>query len=125
MRGVARLKPVGHCLLCGLSTQNTVLDMYMDVLANRLGMANVSYNTLKIELNRYSLKAQGLLGRRCSTPMLSGYWEQNPLSMKEESQLIFSSSLDGTLLTIPRSPVYDGSHLALLQMSRWLKDKIY
>lgn len=125
LRGVACLKPVVHYLLCGLSAQKNLPDMYMDVLASRLGMVHAADNTLKIELNRYSLKTQGVLGRRCSTPMFSGYWEQDPLSPKEESQLIVSSSLDGTLLTLPRSPVYEGSHQALLQMIRWLKDKTY
>ncbi|USS96831.1 alpha/beta hydrolase [Serratia symbiotica] len=38
----------------------------MDVLASRLGMVHAADNTLKIELSRYSLKAQGVLGRRCS-----------------------------------------------------------
>ena len=33
----------------------------MDVLASRMGMANASDNVLKVELNSYSLKMQGLL----------------------------------------------------------------
>lgn len=124
LRGVACLGPVVHRLLCDSSTQKNVPNMYMDVLANRIGMANASDNVLKVELNSYSLKTQGLLGRRCPTPMLSGFWECDPLSPKEESQLIASSSLQGKLLAIPRSPVYDGFQKALLHMSSWLKDKM-
>lgn len=125
LRGVACLGPVVHRLLCDGSTQKNVPDMYMDVLASRMGMANASDNVLKVELNSYSLKTQGLLGRRCPTPMLSSFWECDPLSPKEESQLIASSSLHGKLLAIPHSPVYNGFHKTLLQISIWLKDKMY
>jgi fermentation-respiration switch protein FrsA (DUF1100 family) len=38
--------------------------MYLDVLASRLGMHDASDEALRVELNRYSLKTQGLLGRR-------------------------------------------------------------
>jgi esterase FrsA len=124
LRGVACLGPVVHRLLCDSSTQKYVPDMYMDVLASRMGMANASDHVLKVELNSYSLKTQGLLGRRCPTPMLAGYWEQDPLSPKEESQLIVSSSMDGKLIAIPRKPVYSSFHKALLQMSHWMKDKM-
>ncbi len=37
--------------------------MYLDVLASRLGMHDASDEALRVELNRYSLKVQGLLGR--------------------------------------------------------------
>lgn len=124
LRGVACLGPVVHSILYEARNQQRVPDMYMDVLASRMGMAAASDQALKMELNRYSLKMQGLLGRRCPTPMLSGYWEQDALSPKEESQLIASSSLDGKLLAIPRSPVYRSFHQALLQISGWLSDKM-
>ena len=51
-----------HRLLCDSSTQLNVPDMYMDVLASRMGMANASDNVLKVELNSYSLKMQGCWG---------------------------------------------------------------
>ncbi|AML59869.1 Fermentation/respiration switch protein [Serratia rubidaea] len=124
LRGVACLGPVVHGVLCDARNQQQVPDMYMDVLASRMGMADASDHVLKMELNRYSLKMQGLLGRRCYTPMLSGFWEQDPLSSKAESQLIVSSSLDGKLLAIPRAPIYRSFHQALQQMSRWLHDKM-
>ena len=89
-----------------------------------MGMANASDSVLKTELNRYSLKTQGLLGRRCPTPMLAAYWDDDPLSPKEESQLIASSSLNGKLLAIPRTPVYQSFHQSLLQICDWLRDKM-
>jgi esterase FrsA len=43
-------------------------------------MHDASDEALRVELNRYSLKTQGLLGRRCPTPMLSGFWKNDPFS---------------------------------------------
>lgn len=124
LRSVACVGPVVHSLLCEVKSQEHVPDMYMDVLASRMGMSNASDSVLKTELNRYSLKTQGLLGRRCPTPMLAAYWESDPLSPKEESQLIVSSSLNGKLISIPRTPVYQSFHKSLLQICDWLKDKM-
>jgi esterase FrsA len=70
----ARLKAVAclgvvHALLANPLQQGRVPEMYLDVLASRLGMHDASDESLYVELNRYSLKTQGLLGRRCPTPM--------------------------------------------------------
>ncbi|MFZ1873720.1 MAG: esterase FrsA [Chania sp.] len=124
LRGVACVGALVHSLLCEARCQELVPDMYMDVLASRMGMSNASDSVLKTELNRYSLKTQGLLGRRCPTPMLAAYWDGDPLSPKAEAQLIASSSLDGKLIAIPRSPVYESFHKSLLEICNWLKDKM-
>lgn len=124
LRAVACVGPMVHNVLCQVQCQDHVPDMYMDVLASRMGMSNASDVALKMELNRYSLKIQGLLGRRCPTPMLSAYWDGDPLSPKEESQLIVSSSLKGKLIRIPRSPAYESFHKSLLRICDWLKDKM-
>ncbi|AKA39426.1 esterase FrsA [Yersinia ruckeri] len=124
LRGIACIGPIVHHLLCDSKSQNRVPDMYMDVLASRLGMADASDASLKVELNRFSLKTQGLLGRRCHVPMLAEYWENDPFSPKEDAKLIVSSSIDGKLLSIPSKPVYDSFHRALLQTCDWLKDKM-
>lgn len=58
--------------------------MYMDVIASRLGMFDASDSALRVELSRFSLKTQGLLGRRCPLPMLSGYWKNDMFSPPEE-----------------------------------------
>ncbi|SUG49238.1 fermentation/respiration switch protein [Salmonella enterica subsp. arizonae] len=65
MKAVACLGPVVHALLSDPQRQSTVPEMYLDVLASRLGMHDASDEALRVELNRYSLKVQGLLGRRC------------------------------------------------------------
>ncbi|EPU4968953.1 esterase FrsA, partial [Citrobacter freundii] len=74
LKAVACLGPVVHSLLSDPQRQASVPEMYLDVLASRLGMHDASDEALRVELNRYSLKVQGLLGRRCPTPMLSGFW---------------------------------------------------
>lgn len=101
LKAVACLGPVVHVLLSDPQRQSTVPEMYLDVLASRLGMHDASDEALRVELNRYSLKVQGLLGRRCPTPMLSGFWKNDPFSPEEESRLITTSSSDGKLIEIP------------------------
>ncbi|HEB5885863.1 TPA: esterase FrsA, partial [Yersinia enterocolitica] len=78
VRAVACLGPIVHHLLCNADSQRKMPDMYMDVMASRLGMADAADEILRAEMNRYSLKTQGLLGRRCQTPMLAGFWENDP-----------------------------------------------
>ncbi|WP_058912002.1 esterase FrsA [Entomohabitans teleogrylli] len=121
LRAVACLGPVVHSLLNDPLQQGRVPEMYLDVLASRLGMTDASDNALRVELNRYSLKTQGLLGRRCPTPMLSGYWANDPFSPEAESRLITSSSSDGKLLSIPFQPVYKNFDKALNEIASWLK----
>lgn len=120
LRGVACLGPVVHALLTDPVRQDKAPDMYMDVLASRMGMARASDAALKVELSRYSLKTQGLLGRRCPTPMLAGFWDNDPFSPKEEAALIASSSQSGAVLRIKPAPVYDNFHRALLEIRDWL-----
>lgn len=124
LRAVACLGPVVHALLTEPERQAQVPDMSIDVLANRLGMNNVSDSNLSIELNRYSLKTQGLLGRRCPTPMLSGFWTGDIFSPEEESKLIVSSSVDGKLLPIPSRPVYKNFDKALTNIVGWINQRL-
>ncbi|MFP1763823.1 esterase FrsA [Lonsdalea quercina] len=120
LKAVACLGPVVHSLLAGAVRQQDVPDMYMDILASRLGMPSSTDAALKAEMGRYSLKTQGLLGRRCPTAMLSAYWKDDVLSPKEESELIVNSSSQGKLLEVKASPVYESFHLCLQQISHWL-----
>lgn len=124
LRAVACLGPIVHSLLTDAQRQNALPDMYMDVLASRLGMSAADDSSLRIELNRYSLKTQGLLGRRTPTPMLSGYWENDPFSPAEDSRLIVSSSADGKLLPVTFSPVLKNFDNALQQICDWLEQRL-
>lgn len=98
--------------------------MSMDMLASRLGMATASDSALRTELNRYSLKTQGLLGRRTPTPMLSGYWQNNLFSPEEESKLIANSSSDGKALLIPVKPMMASFDKALNEICDWLEKRL-
>lgn len=124
LRGVACLGPMVHSLLTESQRQDRVPEMYMDMLASRLGMANASTSALRTELGRYSLKMQGLLGRRTPVPMLSGFWQNDPFSPEEDSRLIARSSVDGQLLPITFSPVMKNFDLALQQMGDWIEKRL-
>ncbi|QCR36976.1 esterase FrsA [Nissabacter sp. SGAir0207] len=124
LRAVACLGPLVHELMSNRACQEAAPDMYMDVLASRMGMSNASDAALRIEMGRYSLKTQGLLGRHCPTPMLSGYWAHETFSPKEESRLIASSSRSGKLLEIGRKPVYRSFDRALNEVCDWLQGKM-
>ncbi len=123
LKAVACLGPVVHGLLNDPQRQGNVPEMYLDVLASRLGMHDASDEALRVELNRYSLKTQGLLGRRCPTPMLSGYWQNDPFSPEEESRLITSSSAEGKLMSIPFKPVYRNFDKALKEIAGWINHR--
>lgn len=124
LKGVACIGPVVHALLSDPARQRRVPEMYIDVLASRLGMPDASDSALGVELNRYSLKTQGLLGRRCPTPLLSAYWKNDPFSPQEESQLITSSSADSKLLEIPFRPLNHSFDNALNEITRWLAKRL-
>ncbi|ADP11697.1 fermentation/respiration switch protein [Erwinia sp. Ejp617] len=120
LRAVACISPWVHRLLTDRHLQDSVPDMSMDMLASRLGMSGTSDSTLRAELCRFSLKMQGLLGRRLSTPMLSAYWADDPLSAEEESRLIVNSSGAGRLLKITPSPAVTNFDKALRDICDWL-----
>ncbi|STQ58538.1 esterase [Pseudescherichia vulneris] len=124
LKAVACLGPVVHSLLTDSQRLSGVPEMYLDVLASCLGMHDASDEALRVELNRYSLKTQGLLGRRCPTPMLSGFWKNDPFSPEEESRLIASSSADGKLLEIPFKPVYRNFDKSLQEITAWVKHRL-
>jgi len=124
LRAVACLGPIVHSLLSDTRQQDRIPEMYMDMLASRLGMSSTSDSALRIELSRFSLKLQGLLGRRCPVPMLSGYWADDPFSPEEESRLIVNSSTDGRLMQIKPSPSMANFDRGLRDICDWLERKL-
>ncbi|KMW73291.1 fermentation/respiration switch protein [Photorhabdus luminescens subsp. luminescens] len=124
IKGVATLGAIVHEWLNSVERQQNSPSMYLDMFASRLGIYNVDENAFRLELGCYSLKKQGLLGRRCSVPMLAGYWQNDIFSPKEESKLIAMSSVDSKLLAIPTTPVYNSFNKALREISQWLKNKV-
>lgn len=69
------------------------------------------------------VKNPGTAGAPLPTPMLSGFWKDDPFSPEEESRLITSSSADGKLLEIPFNPVYRNFDHALRQIARWINHR--
>ncbi|CAM3335028.1 putative hydrolase with alpha/beta-hydrolase domain [Xenorhabdus nematophila ATCC 19061] len=124
IKGISVVGPIVHELLHDEKRQQKIPSMYIDVLASRLGIYHIDENRLRSELGYYSLKNQGLLGRRCSVPMLSVYWEDDIFSPRKDSKLIAMSSIDGSLKAIPATSIYGGFNKALHEISVWLKDKV-
>ncbi|MFY3771473.1 hypothetical protein AHYW_000970 [Providencia manganoxydans] len=124
IKAVAALGPIVHSLLHEDKYQSDIPRMELDVFASRLGIYYVDGAALRHELSCYSLKNQGLLGRRSQVPMMSVHWKNDIYSPKAESDLIIRSSMDSHLLTLPASPVFENFQRALSETTAWLKSKI-
>ncbi|MFB0773291.1 esterase FrsA [Proteus cibi] len=124
IKGVVALGPLIHAFFTQAELQKKIPVMYLDVLASRLGLWNIDENNLRLSLSSYSLKNQGLIGRRMPVPMMGVYWKGDEMSPKEDSQLIARSSMDGDILAINDKPLYEGLELALQKSADWIYDKL-
>lgn len=124
LKGVAVLGPIVHSLLTEQKYQDQIPVMNIDLFASRLGFYQVDEAVLRSELSCYSLKKQGLLGRRCSVPFMAVNWQNDIFSPKEDALLVVRSSIDGKLLTLPTKPLYQNFHQSLSTVVSWLKSKI-
>ncbi|EKT59417.1 esterase FrsA [Providencia sneebia] len=124
IKGVAVLGPIVHGVLHEEKYQQDIPKMEIDIFASRLGIYYVDGAALRHELSCYSLKNQGLLGRRTNVPMMSVYWKKDIYSPKSESDLIRRSSIDGDVLELPATPVYKNLLKGLNEVTLWLKSKI-
>lgn len=120
LRGAVLFGPVVHDLFVSPQRQDKIPGMYMDVLASRTAARCTDLDTVRTRLGCLSLKNQGLLGRRCSLPVLSMCWKEDVFSPKSESELIVRSSADGKLLEFGHTPVFDTFHKSLDEATRWL-----
>lgn len=124
LKAVACVGPIVHSLLADPKYRSRISPMHLDVLASRLGIDNSSNHSLQMELGRFSLKLQGLLGRRCALPLFSLHWDNDPFSPLEESKLIVNSSSDGKLLKIKTDSLVKNLHQGLQQVTEWLVEKL-
>ena len=106
LKGVAFLGPIVHTLLNEQKYQDRIPVMNIDIFASRLGFYQIYEAVLRSELSCYSLKNQGLLGRRCSVPFMVVNWQNDVFSPKEDVLFIVCSSFAGKLLTLPVKPLY-------------------
>lgn len=105
LKGVAVLGPIVHSLLTEQKYQDQIPVMNINLFASRLGFYQVDEAVLRSGLSCYSLKKQGLLGRRCSVPFMAVNWQNNIFSPKEDALLVVRSSIDGKLLTLRTKPL--------------------
>ncbi|MDP2533269.1 esterase FrsA [Photobacterium damselae subsp. piscicida] len=110
-------------------TQPKMLDqiprMYLDVLASRLGKNGVSKTALLSHLPAWSLKNQGIVGRRpVGIPMLGLNLKNDPVCPESDNQLIARSSYRGKAVTLPEKPLHDGYHRAMTMVVEWLNEKV-
>uniref|UniRef100_A0A3B0LZD2 Esterase FrsA n=1 Tax=Arsenophonus endosymbiont of Trialeurodes vaporariorum TaxID=235567 RepID=A0A3B0LZD2_9GAMM len=124
LKGVAVLGLIVHSLLTEQKYQDQIPVMNIDLFASRLGFYQVDEAVLRSELSCYSLKKQGLLGRRCSVSFMAVNWQNDIFSPKEDALLVVRSSIDGKLLTLPTKPLYQNFHQSLSTVVSWLKSKI-
>lgn len=124
IKGVAVIGPIVHSLLNDEKYQKDIPRMVLDVFASRIGVYQVDGASLRHELSCYSLKKQGLLGKRSKVPMMSVCLKNDIYSPKEESDLIMRSSMDSDLVMLPSSPIFANFEKALSETTAWLKTKI-
>ncbi|WP_159564971.1 esterase FrsA [Budvicia diplopodorum] len=124
LRGVACIGPIVHDLLTNKENQHRTPDVYLDIIASRLKLDSTADSLLYVELSRYSLKIQGLLGRRCAIPMCSMAFENDIFSPLSESKLITSSASEGKTIKVAATPLKSSFNLGLEQLTEWIHQKL-
>ncbi|MGF1680480.1 esterase FrsA [Photobacterium minamisatsumaniensis] len=116
---------VVNSLLTEPKRLDTLPRMYLDMFASRMGKHGVSKASLMSHLPAWSLKLQGLLGRRkVDVPMLGICLKGDPVSTEMDNQLIAMSSRGGKALILPEKPLHDGYHRSMEAVVDWLKEKL-
>ena len=114
-----------HSILADPKRLDAMPRMYLDMYASRMGKNCVSKASLTSHLPAWSLKNQGLLGRRkTEIPMLGISLKNDPVCTEFDNQLIAMSSWGGKAITLAEKPLHDGYHRALLTVVDWLKEKL-
>ncbi|MDX1302420.1 esterase FrsA [Photobacterium sp.] len=116
-------------MIHGILSQPKMLEaiprMTLDVIASRMGKNGVSKASLTSHLSAWSLKQQGLLGRRkVDIPMLGISLNNDPVCAEMDNQLIATSSRGGKAIILPDTPLHDGYHRAMTTVVDWLKEKL-
>ncbi|WP_029687162.1 esterase FrsA [Tatumella saanichensis] len=124
LRAVACQAPIVHSLLTDPLLQRQVPLMFMDMLASRLGKNYRDDSMLANELSAFSLKNQGLLGRRTTVPLLSVSVAEDPFSPPSESELIRRSSSAGQMISLSAHPEMTCWLKCLAQTSNWLGQQL-
>lgn len=114
-----------HSILADPKRLDAMPRMYLDMIASRMGKHGVSKASLISHLPAWSLKLQGLVGRRkIDIPMLGIGLKGDPICSEFDNQLIAMSSRGGKAVQLPEKPLHDGYHRAMLTVVEWLKEKL-
>lgn len=119
IKGLVNFTPLVHQLFVDKDLQQSLPEMYKDMLASRLGLTSVSNQQLAAELNYFSLKNQGIISRACQVPVMSIVFEEDNLSTLAEAKLV-NSIKQHKILTVPRSPLTQSLQKALQQSVDWI-----
>ena len=121
LKGVISWNGLVHHMMMDDKSHLQLTDMHKDILASRLGLNHVPDSLLATEMTRYSLKIQGLLGRRRSqVPMLAMCTDHTIFGVQDDAKLIASSSEQGKLMQINKRPLRNHINLSLKQMMEWI-----
>ncbi|MGF1685975.1 esterase FrsA [Photobacterium japonica] len=114
-----------HSSLADPKRLDAMPRMYLDMIASRMGKHGVSKKSLTSHLPAWSLKLQGLLGRRkLDIPMLAIGLKGDPVCSEFDNQLVAMSSRGGKALQLPETPLHDGYHRTMVAVVDWLKEKL-
>ncbi|PST89883.1 esterase FrsA [Photobacterium jeanii] len=114
-----------HSFLTQPKRLDQMPQMYLDMIASRMGKHGVSRQSVLSHLPAWSLKQQGLLGRRkVDVPMLGISLKNDPVCPEMDNELIAMSSYGGKAMTLPEKPLHDGYHRTMLTVMDWLEEKL-
>nr|WP_086939825.1 esterase FrsA [Thaumasiovibrio occultus] len=114
-----------HDFFRGGDRLDSLPRMYFDVYASRLGKRRISKESLVTQLASFSLKQQGLLGRRpTNVPVLGVSLERDRFCPPDDNRLLALSSTDGKAVILPDSPLNTGYQRCMESVIRWLQEKL-
>ncbi|WP_392565284.1 esterase FrsA [Utexia brackfieldae] len=119
IKGVFCIAPFVHQLFVDKTLQDQLPIMYKDLVASRLGLVSCANEKLAAELNYFSLKNQGLLGRPCSVPVMSIVFDNDLFCPVSEAKLL-TSTKSHKLINVAASPLQSNVDKAMQQSVDWM-----
>ncbi|UUM31163.1 esterase FrsA [Vibrio japonicus] len=114
-----------HSVLSSPEKLKQMPQMYLDVLASRLGKSAVDIHSLASQLKAWSLKVQGILSsRKTKVPILAMSLEGDPVSPYSDNQLVAIFSDYGKAKKISSKTITKGYEQSLDLAIQWLEDEL-
>lgn len=121
LKGVISIDGLVHHAWVDPHLREQLPDMYKDLFVSRLKLADVSEAMLFTELKQFSLKNQGLLGKRCKVPALAMSLGDNFMHVKEDAKFIASSFRNSELLMVPANTMVSRLPELMRDMVKWMQ----